>query len=155
MLPALKPRGVQCQGQHQKLSPKRQGLGRPVRPRNRSKAPKEDLGKRSSRTTGNAAALTKAREFEHSRWERRVGERRRGVPTQPTFANGVEDGRKCFTEQICLSPLARVVGPGIIRPETNAPHWVQRAGFSQKVVASAQKLIFHGGILREFGMGAS
>ena len=71
-----------------------------------------------------------------------------------TFANCFANGRKCLTEQFLPSPLARVVGPGIIRPETNAPHWVQRAGFSQQFVASAQKVIFHGGILREFGVVA-
>ena len=72
-----------------------------------------------------------------------------------TFAIGVADGRKCLTEQFFSSPLARVVVHGIILPETNAPHWVKRAGFGQKFVASAQKVMFHGGILREFGIGAS
>ena len=64
-----------------------------------------------------------------------------------TFANGFANGRKCLTEKKMSSLLGRVVGPGIIRPETNAPHWVQRAGFSQTFVASAQKVILHG-ILR-------
>ena len=59
-----------------------------------------------------------------------------------TFANCFANGRKCFPEQSFSSPLARVVGPGVIRPETNAPHWVQRAGFSQTFVASAQNVIF-------------
>ena len=53
-----------------------------------------------------------------------------------------------------FSPLAWFVGAGIIRPEANAPHWVQRTDSSQKFVASAQKVIFHGWILREFGVGA-
>ena len=70
-----------------------------------------------------------------------------------TFANCFADGRKCLTEQFFPYPLARVVGPGIIRPETNAPPWVQRAGFGQTFVASAQKVIFHG-ILREFDVVA-
>ena len=43
---------------------------------------------------------------------------------------------------------------GIIRPETHAPHWVQRTGFGQPFVASAQKVIFHGGILGKFGVVA-
>ena len=68
------------------------------------------------------------------------------------FANCFANGSKCLTEQIFPSPLAWVVGSGIIRPETNAPHWVQRAGFSQTFVASAQKVMLHGGILREFGV---
>ena len=67
-----------------------------------------------------------------------------------TFANGVADGRKCLTEQICPSPLAGVVGPGIICPVINGPYWVKRAGFSQTIVANAQKVIFHGGILHGF-----
>ena len=71
-----------------------------------------------------------------------------------TFANGVADSRKYPIEKNGPSPLAEVTGPGIIRPDTNAPHWVQRAGFSQKFDASAQKVIFDGGILREFGIGA-
>ena len=52
------------------------------------------------------------------------------------------------------SPLAWVVGAGIIRPETNAPHWVQGAGFGLTFVASTQKVIFPGGVLREFGLVA-
>ena len=71
-----------------------------------------------------------------------------------TFANGFADGTKYLTVQCFFSPLARVVGPGIIRPETNAPHRVRRACFSQRVCASAQNAIFHGGILREFGIVA-
>ena len=71
-----------------------------------------------------------------------------------TFANGVADGRKCLTEQIFPSPLSGVIDPGIIHPETNAPHWVQRAGFSQTFGASAQKMMFHGEIRGEFGVVA-
>ena len=47
------------------------------------------------------------------------------------------------------SPLAWVSGSGIIRPETNAPHRAQRAGFGQPFIASAQKVMFHGGVLRD------
>ena len=71
-----------------------------------------------------------------------------------TFAKGVANGRNYFTEQIFPSPLPWVVGPGIIHPETNAPHWVQRSGFGQPFVASAQKMMFHGGILRKIGVVA-
>ena len=59
-----------------------------------------------------------------------------------TFANGFANGRKCLTDKNLRSPLARVVDLGIIRPQTNAPHWVQTAGFSQTFVASAQKVFF-------------
>ena len=58
------------------------------------------------------------------------------------------------TSKFFLSPLAWVVGSGIVRPETNAPHWVQRAGFGQTFVVSAQNVIFHGGIPREFSVVA-
>ena len=61
-----------------------------------------------------------------------------------TFANGFANGRKCLTDKNLRSPLARVVDLGIIRPQTNAPHWVQTAGFSQTFVASAQKVFFIG-----------
>ena len=56
-----------------------------------------------------------------------------------TFAKSLANGRKCLTAQFFPSSLAWVVGPGIIRPETNAPHLVQRAGFSQTFVASVQR----------------
>ena len=69
-----------------------------------------------------------------------------------TVANCFANGKKRLTEQIFPSPLAWVDGSGIIQLETNAPHWVQRAGFAQMFVASARKLMFHGGILREFGV---
>ena len=76
-------------------------------------------------------------------------------PPGLSVANFFANGRKRLTEQNFPSPLAWVVGSGIIRPETNAPHWVERAGFGQTFVASAQKVIFHGGILRKIGIGAS
>ena len=68
-----------------------------------------------------------------------------------TFANCFVNGRKCLTEQFFPAPLTWVVGSGIILPGTNAPHWILRAGFGQTFVANAQKVMFHGGILREFG----
>ena len=71
-----------------------------------------------------------------------------------TFTNDVANGRKGPTKPICPSPLAGTAGYGIIRLEINAPHRVQRAGFSQTFFASAQKVIFHGGVLREFGIVA-
>ena len=71
-----------------------------------------------------------------------------------TVANFYANCRKCLTEQIFSSPLAWVVGSGIIRPNTNAPHWVQKAGLRQPFVASAQKVMFHGEILHELGVVA-
>ena len=72
-----------------------------------------------------------------------------------TVTNCFAKCRKRLTEQNFPSPLAWGFGSGIIRPETNAPHWVQRAGFGQPFVASAQKVMFLGGILREFGVVAT
>ena len=69
-------------------------------------------------------------------------------------ANFFANGRKRLTEQIFPSPLVWTFGSGIILPETNALHWVQRAGFGQPFIASAQKMMFHGGVLREFGVVA-
>ena len=71
-----------------------------------------------------------------------------------TVANCFANGRKCLTEQIVPSPLAWVVASGITRPETNAPHWVQRAGFGQTFVASDQTVMFRSESLREFGVVA-
>ena len=115
----------------QKLSPNLPGFGRPARPNNRSKTPQEDLGKRWPWLTSTTAALTKFNEFKHSRWECGLGESRPDVPTRSHFANCFTNGRNRFTEQTVPSPLAWVIGSGIIRPETNAPHWVQMASFVQ------------------------
>ena len=71
-----------------------------------------------------------------------------------TFVNSVVDGRKFLTDKQCSSPPAENAGHGIIRPESNAPHRFQRAGVSQTLAANAQKVIFHGGILFEYGMDA-
>ena len=71
-----------------------------------------------------------------------------------TVANFLANGRKRLTEQFFPSPLAWVFGSVIIRPETNAPHRVQRAGVGQPFIASAQKVMFHDGILRESGVSA-
>ena len=66
------------------------------------------------------------------------------------FSNCFANGRKRLTELFFPSPRAWVVGSGIIRPETNAQPWVQRAGFGQTFVASSQKVVFICGILRAF-----
>ena len=56
-----------------------------------------------------------------------------------TVANSFANSRKCLTEQFFPLHWRSVVGPGIIRPEPNTPHWVHRTGFSQTLVASAQR----------------
>ena len=137
---------AQGQGRRHKLSPKLPGFGRPARPRNRSKTPKEDLG---SAGRGQRARLRRGRNFVDSSVHRGSTEPTSGGRAcQPglTFVDCFANGRKRLTEQNFPSPLARVVRPGIIRPETNAPHWIQRAGFRQNLL--------HGGILREFGVVA-
>ena len=58
------------------------GFGRPARPRNRSKIPKEDLRKRWPRWTSMTVARTKFRGFQHSPWEYGASQRRPGVPTR-------------------------------------------------------------------------
>ena len=50
------------------------------------------------------------------------------------------------------SLLAWGIGPGIIRPETHDPQYVQGASFSQELVARAQTF-FHSLSLRKMGVG--
>ena len=69
-----------------------------------------------------------------------------------TFANCLANGRKRLTEQMIPPPLAWIVVSEITRPETDAPIWAQRAGFGQMFVARAERVMFHGGIRREFGV---
>ena len=71
-----------------------------------------------------------------------------------TVANYFVNGGKCLTEKIVPSLQAWIVGSGIIRPDTNAQHWAWRDGISHLCIASAQKEMFHGGVLREFGVVA-
>ena len=71
---------------------------------------------------------------------------RRGLGFQPSHngANGVVNRRNSFfSEQFFSSQPAVITGLGVVRPETDAPHGVERAGFSQKFGASAQKVLFH------------
>ena len=67
-----------------------------------------------------------------------------------TVANFFPKGRKRLTELSFPSLLAWVFSSGIIRPETNALHWVQRASFGQPFIASAQTVMFRGGDLAYF-----
>ena len=70
-----------------------------------------------------------------------------GCPPGVTGANGVADGRKSFSEHIIPWPPAGIMSLGVVFPETDAPHGVERAVFSQKFGASAQKVLFHGRVM--------
>ena len=74
---------------------------------------------------------------------------RRGLGCQPglTGANGVANRRKSFSEKNFPSPQAGITGIGVVRPEADAPHGVERAGFSQVFGASAQEVVLHGRVL--------
>ena len=56
------------------------------------------------------------------------------MPTRPHFRELLRERQKLPYRKKKLSPLARFVGAGIIRPETNTPHLVQRTGFSQTLL---------------------
>ena len=74
---------------------------------------------------------------------------RRGLGCQPglTGPNGVTNRIKSFSEHFFPSLQAGITGLGVVRPEANAPHGVERAGFSQNFSASAQEVVFHGRVL--------
>ena len=130
------------------------GFGRPARPRNRSEILKRIL---ASAGRGQRALLWRGRKFMDSSIPRGSTDSANGGRfCQPglSVANFFANCRKRLTEQNVSSPLVWAFGSGIIRPETNASHWVQRAGFGQPFIASAQKVMFHGGVLREFGVSA-
>ena len=72
---------------------------------------------------------------------------RRSLGCRPglTGANGVANRRKSFSEQFFPSSPAGITGLGVVRPETDAPHGVEKAGFSQtSFCASSQEVVFHG-----------
>jgi len=131
---------IKGQGRRQKLSPNLPGFGRPACPRNRSETPREDLGKRWPRSASTTAVRTKFRGFQHSRGSTEPTNGGRVCQPGLSVANFFANCRKRLTEQKQFSsPLAWVFGSGIICPETNAPQWVQRAGFGQPFIASAQR----------------
>ena len=74
---------------------------------------------------------------------------KRGLGSQPglTGANGVANRRKSFSEKFFPSTQAGITDLGVVRPEADAPHGVERAGFSQPFTASAQEVVFHGRVL--------
>ena len=118
------------------------------------KTPKEDLGERWPRLTGMTAALTKSREFQHSWWGCRTGERRPRVPTRPHFRELLRERQKLpYRKKKTLSTGAVRWPwdhpPGDQYPTLGPEDWLQ-----PNVVASAQKVIFHVGILHEFSVVA-
>ena len=74
---------------------------------------------------------------------------RRGLGCQPrlTGANGVANRRKSFSEQFFPLPPAGITGLGVVRPETDALHGVERDGFSRFFGANAQEVMVHGRVL--------
>ena len=73
-------------------------------------------------------------------WEYGTDQRRPGLPTRSQCREFLRELQKAPHRAIFFSsPLAWVFGSGIICPETNAPQWVQRAGFGQPFIASAQR----------------
>ena len=75
---------------------------------------------------------------------------RRGLGFQPSHngANGVVNRRNSFfSEQFFSSQPAVITGLGVVRPETDAPHGVERADFIQNVFGSTQGVIFHDWVL--------
>ena len=143
---------AQPQGRRQKLSPNLPGFGRPARPRNRSETPKNNFGKRWPRSASTTEPRTKFRVFHIPRGSTEPTNGCRVCIPGLSIANFFANGRKRLTEKMFPSPLSWASRSGIIRPETNAPHWVQRAGFGQPFIASAQKVMFHGGVLRGSGV---
>ena len=141
-------------GRRQKLSQLLPGFGRPARPRKRSKTSKEDLGKRWPRSTSTTAARTKFRGFQHSPWEYGTGQRRPCVPIRSHCREMLRERQKApHRANFSLSTgVGRWLGD--YPPGDQCPHWFQRARFGQMFVTSAQKVMFHGGILREFGVVA-
>ena len=106
------------------------------------------------RSASTTAARMKFRGFQDSSWEYGTDQWRPGLPTRSQCREFLRERQKAPHRANLPSPLAWVFGSGIIRPETNAPHWVQRAGFGRPLIASAQKVMFHGGDVREFGVSA-
>ena len=68
-----------------------------------------------------------------------------------TCVTGVADRGESLPAQLFHTPPRRVLSLGVACPETDSPHGVKRAGFSQTVDAGARTTLFHGRVLREFG----
>ena len=64
-----------------------------------------------------------------------------------TGANGVANRRTIFSELWFPSSTAGITGLGVVSPENNAPHGVERAGFSLTFCASCQEVVFYGRVL--------
>ena len=121
---------AQGQGRRQKLSPKIPGFGRPARPRNRSKTPKEDLGKRWPRSTSTTTARTKFRGFQFCPWECETGQSRPGLPTRCHVRELLREGQKApQREKLSLSTgVNRWLGdhpPGTQCPTLSPEGWTR------------------------------
>ena len=78
---------------------------------------------------------------------------RGGGVCQPGLAcaDGVVNGKKSFSEQNFPWPPSGVANLEVVRPKTDVPHGVKRAGYIQTFGTSAQKVLFHGRVLLELG----
>ena len=70
-----------------------------------------------------------------------------------TVGNSFGNGREGLTEKVFLSS-GMGCWPWDHLPGDESSHWVQKAGFNQKLVVRAQKVFIYCFILREFGVGA-
>lgn len=66
-----------------------------------------------------------------------------------TCSNGVANDGNIVPEQFFPTLPTGISDLGVVRPETDAPQWAKRAGFSQTFRASVQKVLSHGRILCE------
>ena len=121
----------------------------------RSKTPRDDLGKRWPRPTTTTAARTKFRGFQHSPWEYGTDQRRPGLPTRSQCREFLRELQKA--PHRAKFSLSTGVGlwlgdhPAGDQCPTLGP---EGAGFGQPFITSAQKVMFHGGVLRESGVFA-
>lgn len=61
-----------------------------------------------------------------------------------TCVNAISYGSRILTGKIRPSPSAGVSSIGVVRPQTDAPHGVNRAVFSHTLIFSAQNVFFVG-----------
>ena len=146
---------TQGQGRRQKLSPKLPGFGRPARPRNRSETPKEDLGKRWPRSASTTVARTQLRGFQHSPWEYGTNQRRPGVPTRSQCREFLRELQKAPHRAIFFFLFTGVgIWLGDHLPGDQCPTVGPEGRLRPTVYCQCSKVMFHGGVLLEFGVSA-
>ena len=69
------------------------------------------------------------------------------MPTRLHWCEWRRGRQKELFEDVFPWPSAGTMGLEVVCRETDAPHWVQRAGFSQTFSASAQKVLINGWVL--------